>query len=157
MTESVAALIRDYQERGLKIATAESCTGGMVGAALTDISGSAAVFERGFIVYSNEAKIEMLGVARALIEAHGAVSQQVACAMAEGAIAHSAADVAVSITGIAGPTGGSEAKPVGLVYFGVQRRNGGSHCEEWRFQGDRAAIRLAAKERALTLLAKQLL
>src|SRR5215475_8586330 len=101
------------------LATAESCTGGMVAAALTDIAGSSAVVERAFVTYTNRAKSQMLGVDPALIEAHGAVSRQVAEAMARGALAYSATDVAVSVTGIAGPDGGSAEKPVGLVWFGL--------------------------------------
>jgi nicotinamide-nucleotide amidase len=104
---------------GLKLSTAESCTGGMVAAALTDIAGSSRVFDRGFVTYSNQAKIEMLGVPAALIEKFGAVSEQVVLAMAKGVIDHSSADVAVAITGIAGPSGGSIDKPVGLVHFAV--------------------------------------
>jgi nicotinamide-nucleotide amidase len=104
---------------GLKLSTAESCTGGMVAAALTDIAGSSRVFDRGFVTYSNQAKIEMLGVPAALIEKFGAVSEQVVLAMAKGVIDHSSADVAVAITGIAGPSGGGIDKPVGLVHFAV--------------------------------------
>lgn len=109
------------QHRQMKLATAESCTGGMVAAAITDISGSSEIFERGFVTYSNAAKVEMLGVPYDLISEFGAVSEEVAIAMAQGAMLHSAADVAVSITGVAGP-GGSELKPVGLVHFAVAQR-----------------------------------
>jgi nicotinamide-nucleotide amidase len=104
---------------GLKLVTAESCTGGMVAAAITDIAGSSAVFDRGFVTYSNAAKIQMLSVPAELINDYGAVSEQVARAMAQGALRNSAADIAVSITGIAGPSGGSVEKPVGLVHFAV--------------------------------------
>src|SRR5688572_31577845 len=104
------ALLESYRQRGLKIATAESCTGGLVAALLTEIPGSSAVVERGFVTYSNEAKSELIGVSAALMAAHGAVSEPVARAMAEGAIAHSRADVAVAITGIAGPSGGTATK-----------------------------------------------
>jgi len=106
------------------LATAESCTGGMVAAALTDIAGSSSVFERGFVTYSNAAKAECLGVPMALIEAHGAVSEAVARAMAEGALAHSRADLAVSVTGVAGPGGGTASKSEGLVHFACARRGG---------------------------------
>jgi nicotinamide-nucleotide amidase len=104
---------------GLKLVTAESCTGGMVAAAITDIAGSSAVFDRGFITYSNAAKIEMLSVPAELINDYGAVSEQVAMAMAQGALKHSSADIAVAITGVAGPSGGSVEKPVGQVHFAV--------------------------------------
>src|SRR6516225_8261649 len=117
-----SALLDRYRKAGRRLATAESCTGGMVAARLTDIAGSSDVVERGFITYSNEAKMELLGVPKALIADHGAVSAHVARAMAEGALAHAPVDLAVSITGIAGPGGGSERKPVGLVYFGLARR-----------------------------------
>jgi nicotinamide-nucleotide amidase len=108
---------------GLRLATAESCTGGLVAAVLTSIAGCSSVLERGFIAYSNDAKTELLGVPADLIAAHGAVSEQVARAMAEGALSHSHADIAVSTTGIAGPTGGSATKPVGLVHFACARRD----------------------------------
>ena len=150
-----AALVGLAQARGLTITTAESCTGGLVAALLTEIPGSSAVFERGFVTYSNLAKTQMLGVPAALIETLGAVSGAVARAMAEDALRHSAADIAVSITGIAGPGGGSAAKPVGLVHFAVARRGGAVVVEAARY-GDlgRGAIRLAAVAQALALLAK---
>jgi nicotinamide-nucleotide amidase len=112
------------RERGLKIATAESCTGGLVAAVLTDIAGSSDVVDRGFVTYSNEAKQDMLGVPVATLARHGAVSRETALAMAKGALAHSLADLSVSITGIAGPGGGSKAKPIGLVHFGAASRSG---------------------------------
>lgn len=105
--------------RGILAATAESCTGGLIIALLTDIPGSSSMVDRGFVTYSNEAKVEMLGVARATLDAHGAVSRETALEMAAGALAHSCAGIALSVTGIAGPDGGSEDKPVGLVWFGV--------------------------------------
>src|SRR5580698_10606896 len=104
------------------LATAESCTGGLIAGALTEIAGSSDVVERGFVTYSNAAKTELLGVPAALIDTEGAVSEPVARRMAEGALAHSAADLAVSVTGIAGPGGGTDKKPVGLVWFGLARR-----------------------------------
>jgi len=113
------AVITSAVERGVVIATAESCTGGLIGGALTDAPGSSAVFDRGFITYSNEAKNELLGVPMAMLEKHGAVSEEVARAMAEGALERSNAQIAVSVTGIAGPGGGTKDKPVGLVWFGV--------------------------------------
>jgi nicotinamide-nucleotide amidase len=138
---------------GLKVATAESCTGGMVAAALTDIAGSSNVVERGFVTYSNAAKMELLGVPAQMILAHGAVSPEVAEAMALGALAHAPVDLAVSITGIAGPGGATPTKPVGLVFFGIARRHGACRTERHVFAGDRAAIRRAACRRALELLA----
>jgi nicotinamide-nucleotide amidase len=135
------------------LATAESCTGGMVAAALTDIAGASDVVERGFVTYSNRAKSELLGVPAELIARHGAVSAETAAAMAEGALAKAPVDLAVAITGIAGPSGGSPDKPVGLVYFGVARRGGKSKTERKIFKGDRAGIRRAATLRALELLA----
>lgn len=113
-----------FRARGLVIATAESCTGGLVAAALTDIAGSSDVFDRGFVTYSNAAKEAMLAVPAATLKRHGAVSSETAAAMAAGALGHSEADVAVAITGIAGPSGGSKDKPVGLVYFAAASRNG---------------------------------
>src|ERR1700739_4440662 len=115
--------------RGLKIAAAESCTGGLVASALTEIAGSSGVFDRGFVTYSNAAKAEMLGVDPRLIEAHGAVSPETAEAMAKGALAHARADIVVAVTGIAGPGGGSAQKPVGLVYFGTASASGLSVLE----------------------------
>ena len=148
-----AALLETCKSARLMIATAESCTGGLVAALLTEIPGSSAVVERGFVTYSNEAKNEALGVPMALIAAHGAVSREVAIAMAEGALAHSRADVAVAITGVAGPGGGSEEKPVGLVQFACARRGANTVQVEKRF-GDpgRPAIRRAAVEVALGML-----
>src|SRR5271156_4860287 len=133
LIERAAALIAACRARGLKIATAESCTGGLICALLTEIPGSSAVLERGFVVYSNEAKREVLGVPEAVLAAHGAVSEPTARAMALGAITHSNADVAVSVTGIAGPDGGTAAKPVGLVHFACARRGGAAVALERRF------------------------
>ena len=124
----------------LKLVTAESCTGGMISSACTDLAGSSNWFERGFVTYSNAAKTEMLGVDAALIEAHGAVSEAVARAMAFGAIRHSAAQISIAVTGVAGPSGGSAAKPVGTVWFGFSVQ-GRLHSESMRFDGDRAAVR----------------
>ena len=144
------------QEKGIRIATAESCTGGMVAVALTEIPGSSSVFERGFVTYSNAAKVEMLGVVSATIEAFGAVSEPVAREMALGALAHSAADLAVSITGIAGP-GGSEFKPEGRVCFGIARRGGAVRTETQDFGAlGRSAVRARSCEHALSLLAEAL-
>jgi len=138
------------------IATAESCTGGMIAAALTGIAGSSAVVERGFVTYTNEAKSEMLGVPASLIETHGAVSEPVARAMAEGALRHSGADLAVSVTGIAGPGGATPTKPVGLVHLAVARKGGETRADHEVFKGDRTDVREAATARALDLLLQTL-
>jgi len=133
------------------LATAESCSGGMIAAACTDLAGSSQWFERGFVTYSNAAKVEMLGVPAALIEQEGAVSEAVARAMADGALAHSQAHVSLAVTGVAGPTGGSEAKPVGTVWF-AWCVGGATHSEMQHFVGDRAAIRAATVRYALQRL-----
>lgn len=135
------------------LATAESCTGGMIAAACTDLSGSSAWFERGFVTYSNAAKMDSLGVAADVLAEHGAVSKAVAQAMAQGALRHSRAQVAVAVTGVAGPTGGSESKPVGTVWFGFATQNG-VVTETRRFDGDRAAVRQATVQHALQRLAE---
>ena len=133
------------------LATAESCTGGMIAAACTDLSGSSQWFERGFVTYSNEAKAEMLAVPPGLIEEHGAVSESVARAMADGALAHSRAQVSLAVTGVAGPTGGTKAKPVGTVWF-AWCVGGETHSEMQHFAGDRAAVRMATVRYALKRL-----
>jgi len=153
--------IRDAAERvlvscrkaGLKVVTAESCTGGLVAAALTAIAGSSDVVERGFVTYANEAKHEMLGVAWDTLENHGAVSAPVALAMARGALTHALADIAVSVTGVAGPGGGSAEKPVGLVHFAAARSGFELIAEHHIFPGDRDGIRRLATITALSLLA----
>lgn len=136
----------------LKIATVESCTGGLVAGALTEIAGSSDVVERGFITYANEAKTDMVGVPAALIAQVGAVSEAVARAMAEGALAHAPVDLAVAITGIAGPGGGTPSKPVGLVHFACARRGRDTVHQRHQFSGGRSDIRLAAVSVALGLL-----
>lgn len=153
LRERATVLIQRYAERGLKIATAESCTGGLVAGLLTEVPGSSAVVERGFVTYSNEAKAEMIDVPIAMLEAHGAVSEQVARAMAEGALGRSRAAVAVAITGIAGPSGATATKPVGLVHFALARAGAPSRHLERRY-GDlgRAVVRARAVEDAVTLL-----
>ena len=138
------------------IATAESCTGGLIAAALTDIPGSSHVVERGFVTYTNEAKTEMLGVPAALIAENGAVSEPVARAMAEGALKHSRADLAVSVTGIAGPGGATASKPVGLVHLAVARTGHATRHVRQVFDGDRDAVRLAAAGQALDMLLEML-
>jgi nicotinamide-nucleotide amidase len=146
-------LIRACTQRGLRVTTAESCTGGLIAAALTEVPGSSAVVDRGFVTYSNQAKSELLGIDRALIGTAGAVSPEVAIAMAEGALARSDADLAIAVTGIAGPDGGTAEKPVGLVHFAVIRRAGTPTHAERRY-GDigRSAIRLASVKQALEML-----
>lgn len=148
-----AALLKAYEAQRLKIATAESCTGGLVVALLTEIAGSSAVVERGFVTYSNEAKTELIGVPADLIATHGAVSEPVARRMAEGALSHSRADIAVAITGIAGPTGATATKPVGLVHFALARKGAPTVHRERRY-GDlgRENVRLSAVEDAIGLL-----
>jgi nicotinamide-nucleotide amidase len=141
--------------RGWHVATAESCTGGLVAAALTAIAGSSDVVERSFVPYSNEAKSELLGVPSEVIAAHGAVSAETAAAMAEGALARAPVDLAVSITGVAGPRGGSPGKPVGLIHCAVARRGKSPRTERRVFPGDRAAVRDAALRLALGLLAAE--
>ncbi|MBL8537470.1 MAG: CinA family protein [Hyphomonadaceae bacterium] len=148
-------LIERAKARVVRIAAAESCTGGLIAAALTSIPGASDVVERGFVTYSNEAKSEMLAVPAELIARKGAVSMEVALAMADGALKASRADAAVAVTGIAGPAGGSEAKPVGLVHIAAARRGGARLHEECRF-GDvgREAVREATVRKALELLAR---
>ncbi|MFP6757714.1 MAG: CinA family protein [Alphaproteobacteria bacterium] len=137
---------------GLKIATVESCTGGLLAGALTSIAGSSEVVERGFVTYSNEAKSEQVGVPGALIDAHGAVSEEVARAMAEGGVAQSRADLAIAITGIAGPDGGTPAKPVGLVHIAGARAGRETLHLARVFSGDRDDVRLASVSAGLGLL-----
>ena len=155
--ETARSLVAAYAAAGLKLVTAESCTGGLVAAAITDVPGSSAVLDRGFVTYSNEAKAEALGVSLDLLRAHGAVSAPVAVAMAEGALRHSRADVAVSITGIAGPGGATETKPVGLVHLAVARSGCGTVDAVYHF-GDlgRRQVREAAVRKAFDMLAEAL-
>jgi nicotinamide-nucleotide amidase len=145
----VESLAASLLAKGWRVATAESCTGGLISAACTELAGSSAWFERGFVTYSNEAKTELLGVDAGLIAAHGAVSEAVARAMAQGALARSGADIAVAVTGIAGPTGGSPDKPVGTVWLAWAVRGGIVEAERQRFEGDRAEVRRATCARAL--------
>jgi nicotinamide-nucleotide amidase len=148
-----ASLIATCRADGLTIATAESCTGGLLAALLTTVPGSSEVFDRGFVTYSNAAKIDCLDVSPNILENFGAVSRECALAMAAGALAHSRATITLSITGVAGPDGGTPQKPVGLVHFGVARRSGAITALEHRF-GDlgRDAVRFAAIAKALELL-----
>lgn len=152
-----AGVLDKARMEGLTLATAESCTGGLIAGLLTEIPGASDVFERGFVTYSNKSKEEMLGVPAALLRQHGAVSEAVARAMAEGAIRNSTAQLAVAVTGIAGPGGGTEEKPVGLVHIAAARAGEATRMQECRF-GDigRAAIRRATVRAALLLLLENL-
>jgi nicotinamide-nucleotide amidase len=147
------ALIAEAQEKRFKVSTAESCTGGLIAGALTEIPGASDVVDRGFVVYSNDAKSKLLGVRAAMILRHGAVSEEVARAMAEGALKNSAAQIAVSCTGIAGPTGATPGKPIGLVHLAAARTGQTTLAEECRF-GDlgRSEIRMRSVEAGLKLL-----
>ena len=148
----VLSLADALRQRGWMLAAAESCTGGLIAAACTSVSGSSDWFERGFVTYSNAAKTELLGVPAALIEAHGAVSREVAVAMAEGALAHSRADLAVAVTGIAGPTGGTPDKPVGTVWLATAVKGRAAEAARLQLHGDRAAVRRQTVEEALDRL-----
>jgi nicotinamide-nucleotide amidase len=145
LCQALAGLLKD---RGWMLATAESCTGGLIAAACTDLSGSSDWFDRGFVTYSYEAKTDLLDVPEDMLEAHGAVSEVVARAMAFGAVRHSRARVSIAVTGVAGPTGGSPDKPVGTVWFGFMV-DGRLSSELLRFDGDRAAVRAATVRHAL--------
>ncbi|MFZ5783916.1 MAG: CinA family protein [Pseudomonadota bacterium] len=153
MRDAAERVLHSCRKRGLKIATAESCTGGLIAATLTAIAGSSDVVDRAFVTYSNEAKHEMLDVPWDAIMDHGAVSEPVACAMAAGALGRSNAQLAVSVTGVAGPGGGTAAKPVGLVHFGAARSGQDTVAEHHIFPGDRDSIRRVSVLTALTLLA----
>lgn len=143
-------------ERGLMVATAESCTGGLVAGAITGVAGSSAVLDRGFVTYSNAAKMRMLGVAAATLETHGAVSRETALQMARGAVDQSEAQVSVAITGVAGPGGGTDDKPVGLVHFAAQGPAGVVHVERRFCDIGREAVRLASVRQALEMLLERL-
>lgn len=150
--ELAAKLLAEYGLSGRMVAAAESCTGGLIAGAITDIPGSSKVFDRGFVTYTNVAKSEMLGVPPSLILAHGAVSAEVAAAMAVGALTKSKADVTVAVTGVAGPDGGTEAKPVGRVYIATAVRRGPAKAREYTFAGDRQEVRMQTVECALERL-----
>ena len=145
-------VIKTAQDANWIISTVESCTGGMIFAGLTDIVGASAALDRGFITYSNQAKQEMVGVCAKTLEAHGAVSQQCSAAMAVGGITHSAADISLSVTGIAGPGGGTPDKPVGLVWMSIATKDGVQISKRFDFTGDRQAVRSQAVEAGLTLI-----
>ncbi len=152
---AAAAILDACRDGKLMLATAESCTGGLIAGALTSIAGSSDVVERGYVVYSNRAKQDLLGVPAALIESAGAVSEEVARAMADGALAKSGASLSVAVTGIAGPGGGTAAKPVGLVHLAAARRGRPTVHERHVFKGDREAVRLQAVDKALAMLKRQ--
>lgn len=146
-------VLRACEQRGIMLATAESCTGGLIASRLTDIAGSSTVFDRGFVTYSNDAKIDMLGVAKNTLDAHGAVSRETAVEMAAGALARSRAGMAISVTGIAGPAGGLAEKPVGLVWFGLARQGAEPIAEKRQFKDlGRDYIRSESVRTALQLV-----
>jgi nicotinamide-nucleotide amidase len=147
-----AALLEVCRRQGWMLATAESCTGGLIAATLTEVAGSSDVLDRGFVTYSNQSKMDMLGVPGALLAAHGAVSEPIARTMADGALARSRAEIAVAVTGVAGPGGGSVEKPVGLVWFGLAQRGQAVASERVVFPGDRTAIREAAVRQAFRII-----
>jgi nicotinamide-nucleotide amidase len=157
LRKEASSLLERLRDRRLKLATAESCTGGLIAALLTEVPGSSDVFERGFVTYSNDAKMQMLGVDPGLIVAHGAVSREVALAMAAGAITHSPADVSVAVTGMAGPGGGSADKPVGLVHIAALGKGLSPIHREFRFgNAGRSEIRLQSVAAALKLIRRVL-
>lgn len=151
--DAAHAIVADFAEKKLLIATAESCTAGLIAGAITEIAGSSVVFDRGFVTYSNEAKREMIGVANATLKAHGAVSRPTALEMAQGAIGNSGANISIAVTGIAGPGGGTDDKPVGLVHLAAARTGYETLHREMRY-GDigRSAVRLATVRTALEML-----
>ncbi|SBV95347.1 conserved hypothetical protein [uncultured Alphaproteobacteria bacterium] len=146
--------LRRATARNLLLATAESCTGGLIAATMTEIAGCSSAFERGYVTYSNQAKMDCLGVPAAILDAHGAVSEETARAMAEGALTHSRADAAVAVTGVAGPDGGTPEKPVGLVHLAAARHGRPTLHRVERFPGDRAAVRAATARAAFEMLVK---
>ncbi len=158
LPEALIGLAKDVlkacKQHGLKLAAAESCTGGLVMACLTAVPGSSSVVERGFVTYTNEAKIDSLGVPKALLVEHGAVSAEVARAMAEGVLRRSPAQIGVGVTGIAGPTGATPNKPVGLVHIAVARVGRTTDHERHVYEGDRDTVRLKAVDTALRMLAR---
>lgn len=152
LKNKASQIVENLKEQGLKIAFAESCTGGLLSALFTEIPGVSEVLDRSFVTYSNKAKVEMLGVDEDLLLKFGAVSEQVAKAMVIGALSNSDTDVAVSITGVAGPGGGTEEKPVGLVYVGVARKGGIIRVRKFNFSGDRCEVRARTLQDALEML-----
>lgn len=156
MSELVKLVSKKLAETNNILVTAESCTGGMIAAAITDLSGSSSIFDRGFVTYSNEAKIDSLGVKAETLKKYGAVSEQTAKEMAQGALNNSNATIAISVTGIAGPTGGSDGKPIGLVYIGICKNGGEPIALKNNFSGDRSSVRKQTVEKAFTLILEKL-
>jgi nicotinamide-nucleotide amidase len=156
LLDEAASLIDACRARGVRLATAESCTGGLIVAALTAIAGASDVVDRAFVTYSNEAKTDLVGVPADMIARHGAVSEEVVRAMAEGALARSRAGIAIAVTGVTGPGGGSAEKPVGLVCFGLAQRGREVASEGRIFPGDRTAIRVAAVAHAFAMIRARL-
>ncbi|WP_299876345.1 CinA family protein [uncultured Cocleimonas sp.] len=154
MTNTLKEVSNKLHANHLVMATAESCTGGWVAKQITDLEGSSAIFDRGFVTYSNEAKQDMLGVSAETINEFGAVSEEVALEMVTGAIEHSNADIAVSISGVAGPAGGTDLKPVGTVCFGWKKKGGEARAETILFKGDRDSVRSQAVDYALSGIIK---
>lgn len=152
LEEHARRVLERYRSAGARLALVEACTGGLMASSLTDIAGASAVVDWSLVPYSNESKVELLGVELSLFQAHGSVSGEAASAMAEAALARSRAEVALAETGIAGPGGGTSAKPVGLVFLAVARRGAATVVERHVFPGDRRAVRLAAATRGLALL-----
>jgi nicotinamide-nucleotide amidase len=155
LAQLAEAVLAEARKKGLRIATAESCTGGLIGGCLTEIAGSSDVVDRGFITYSNDAKVKLVGVQQSTLEKHGAVSAETALEMAQGALKNSQAQLAVSATGIAGPGGATDTKPVGLVYIGIAS-NKNAFAIKNLFGGNRAAVRMETIETALTALRKEI-
>lgn len=156
MSELVKLVSQKLTETNNILVTAESCTGGMIAVAVTDLSGSSSIFDRGFVTYSNEAKMDSLGVKAETLEKYGAVSEHTAKEMAQGALKNSKATIAISVTGIAGPTGGSDEKPVGLVYIGLCKKDKTLLAFKNIFKGDRSAVRVQTLDTALNLILKNL-
>ena len=156
LSEKANAILAACKQQGVTLATVESCTGGLLSAILTELPGSSRMFTHGFVTYANEAKSEMVGVDAVLIEEYGAVSEPVARAMAEGALKTCSASLAISITGIAGPDGGSAEKPVGTVHFAAAMKGKPTIHQRLVFTGDRSAIRLAAVNAALDMIVAEL-
>jgi nicotinamide-nucleotide amidase len=152
MEAAIKRMMEEAREKGIKIVTVESCTGGLIGKLLTDQPGASHVYERGYITYSNEGKSDLVDVPPSLLKQHGAVSEQVAIAMAEGALHRTPTQLSVSVTGIAGPDGGSAEKPVGLVYIGIAVKEGPAKCVKCQFSGSRAEIRQKGAEKAIQML-----
>lgn len=156
LTNKIHQLSKSLRSRNLKISSAESCTGGLFSAAMTDLPGSSEVFERGFVTYSNESKIELLTVPTFFIEDFGAVSKETAMAMAEGALLISKSDMSISVTGIAGPDGGSDSKPVGTVFIGLSIKNEATSFEQFLFSGSRNSVRKQSVEAMVDMLLAKL-